>query len=68
MTRGILEIIARDSNIDDLVGFFQDRMLPVDEIIARAIAEEMLQTPPLQGYLPISNVTNLPDVRQFAGM
>jgi hypothetical protein len=55
MTRGILEIIARDGNVDDLVGFFQDRMLPVDEIMARTIAEEVLQNPPLQGYLTISN-------------
>jgi len=55
MTRGILEIIARDGNVDDLVGFFQDRMLQVDEIMARTIAEEVLQNPPLQGYLTISN-------------
>jgi len=55
MTRGILEIIARNGNIDDLVGFFQDRMLPVDEIMAHTIAEEVLQNPPLQGYLTISN-------------
>jgi hypothetical protein len=55
MTRGLLEIIARDGNTDDLVAFFQDKRLPVDEIEARNIAEEVLQNPPLQGYLTISN-------------
>jgi hypothetical protein len=55
MTRGILEILARDGNTDDLVAFFQDKVLPVEEIEARNIAEEVLQNPPLQGYLTISN-------------
>jgi len=55
MTRGILEILSRDGNADDLVGFFQDKVLPVDEIEAQNIAEEVLQKPPIQGYLTISN-------------
>jgi hypothetical protein len=55
MTRGILEILAREGNTDDLVAFFQDKVLPVDEIGARNIAEEVLQNPPMQGYLTISN-------------
>ena len=55
MTRGILEIIARDGNAEDLVAFFQDKVLPVDEIEARNIAEEALRNPPLQGYWTISN-------------
>jgi hypothetical protein len=33
----------------------QDKMLPVDEIEARHIAQELLQNPPEQGYLTISN-------------
>ncbi len=55
MARGILEILARDGNTDDLVAFFQDKVLPVEEIEARNIAEEVLQNPPIQGYLTISN-------------
>lgn len=55
MTRGILEILSRDGNQDDLVAFFQDKNLPVDEIEANNIAEEVLMRPPLQGYLTISN-------------
>lgn len=54
-TRGILEILARDGNTDDLVAFFQDRVLPVDEVGAQKLAEEVIQSPPLPGYLTISN-------------
>ena len=54
-TRGILEIITRDGNIDDLVAFLQDRNLPIDDIAARHIAEEILRNPPQLGYLTISN-------------
>lgn len=55
MTRGILEILRRDGNEDDLIAFFQDKMLPVEEIEARQIAEEVLRNPPQQGFLTISN-------------
>lgn len=55
MTRGILEIIDRDGNVDDLIAFMQDKNLPVDEIEARNLAEEILTLKPEQGYLTISN-------------
>jgi len=55
MTRGIHEILHREGNIDDLVGFFQDKNLPVDEIEARNLAEEVIRNPPVAGYLTISN-------------
>lgn len=55
MTRGILSILANEGNADDLVAFIMDRNLPVDEIEARNIAEEILSNPPEQGYLTISN-------------
>ena len=32
-----------------------DRNLPVDDIEANNIAEELLKAPPAQGYLTISN-------------
>jgi len=54
-TRGILELLSRDGNLDDLLAFIWDKNLPVDEIEARSIAETVLQAPPLQGYLTISN-------------
>ncbi|NES20150.1 MAG: restriction endonuclease [Symploca sp. SIO3E6] len=55
MTRGILDILKNDGNTDDLIAFMQDKNLPVDDIEALNIAEEILNTPPKQGYLTISN-------------
>ena len=55
MTRGILDILKNDGNTDDLIAFMQDKNLPVDDIEALNIAEEILNTPPEQGYLTISN-------------
>ncbi|MGA2617684.1 MAG: hypothetical protein ABSF26_08750 [Thermoguttaceae bacterium] len=55
MTTGLRSIIENHGNEDDLVAFMQDRALPVDEIEARAIAQQVLKTPPQVGYLTISN-------------
>jgi hypothetical protein len=58
MTTGIAEILARKNNpgvLDDLVAFMQDKNLPVDEIEARKIAEDIIKQPPALGYLTISN-------------
>jgi hypothetical protein len=55
MTRGLLHILSNEGNADDLVAFMLDRNLPVDEIEANNLAEEVLRNPPLQGYLTISN-------------
>lgn len=54
-TKGLLEILARDGNLDDIVAFIIERNLPVDEIGAYQLAERIMDTPPLQGYLTISN-------------
>jgi len=55
MTRGLREIIERNGNADDLIAFMQDRNLPVDDIEANNIAEQLLREKPEQGYLTISN-------------
>ena len=54
-TRGILEIIEREGNSDDLIAFMNDRNLPIDDVEATQLAEELLQNPPELGYLTISN-------------
>ncbi len=54
-TRGLLDILAREGNKDDVIAFIIERSLPVDEITARELADEILETPPNQGYLTISN-------------
>jgi hypothetical protein len=54
-TRGILDILSRDGNKDDIVAFIMERNLPVDEIGAHQLADRILESPPNQGYLTISN-------------
>lgn len=54
-TRGVLNILRNDGNADDLIAFFQERNLPLDDIAAEALAEEILSSPPAEGFLTISN-------------
>jgi len=55
MTRGLRAIVENKGNKDDLVAFMLDKNLPVDEIEAYNLAEEILQNLPKQGFLTISN-------------
>lgn len=55
ITTGILDIIKNKGNRDDIVAFMQDRLLPVEEIQAFQIADEIIAKPPNIGYLTISN-------------
>ena len=55
MTTGIRRILENNGNVDDLLGFFTEKNLPVDDITARNLAEEVLANPPEIGYLTISN-------------
>ena len=52
---GLRRIIENDGNLDDVLGFFSERMLPLDEIQAQELAKEVLSRPPEIGYLTISN-------------
>ena len=54
-TVGLRQILENDGNEDDLTAFMYDRNLPVDEIEAHRIAQELLNKPPNIGYLTISN-------------
>ncbi len=54
-TMGIHKIIDNAGNVDDLVAFMQERYLPIDDIQAYQLAEEILNNPPQIGYLTISN-------------
>lgn len=55
MTKGLLQIINNDANIDDIIAFIQDKNLPADEMELTSIAKDILGNPPKQGYLTISN-------------
>lgn len=54
-TLGILEILRRNGNRDDLDAFLQERNLPVDELGRDLLAQRILSEPPALGYLTISN-------------
>lgn len=56
MTTGLKQILNNSGNADDLVSFMQSRNLPLDDIEAYQIAEEVLNGKPIiEGYLTISN-------------
>jgi hypothetical protein len=55
MTKLIRQHLEAGCNAEDLVGLMHDRHLPIDDIEATTIAEELLKTPCEQGYLTISN-------------
>ena len=54
-TTGILKILDNKGNVDDLVAFMTERFLPVDDIQAQKLADEIIKTRPPVGYLTISN-------------
>ncbi len=54
-TSGLRRLLEKKANRDDILAFFQERMLPVDEVEAEALADEVLGNPPEVGYLTVSN-------------
>lgn len=54
-TKGIIDILERDGNKDDILAFISERNLPVDEIGADQLADRIIKNPPEQGFLTISN-------------
>lgn len=54
-TFGLRRILENEGNKDDILAFMEERRLPVEDIEALAIAEEILVNPPEIGYLTISN-------------
>lgn len=54
-TRGLLDVIGREANSDDIFAFLKERMIPVDDETLMAYAESLLANPPQTGYLTISN-------------
>ena len=54
-TTGLRRLMENAANRDDILAFFQERMLPADEIEAAALADEVLRSRPEIGYLTVSN-------------
>ena len=54
-TSGLLRLIENKANRDDILAFFQERKLPLDEVEAESLTDEVLRTPPEVGYLTVLN-------------
>ncbi len=54
-TSGILRIIQRNGNADDIVALLEEHKLPLEKTDLRPLAELILKDPPKIGYLTISN-------------
>ena len=55
MTVGLRNILENNGNREDLIAYISDKNLPLDEIGAEKLADEILSNPPQIGYLTISN-------------
>jgi len=55
MTVALRRMIENQANRDDILAYFQERLLPVDDIEAQTLADEVLSNPPELGFLTISN-------------
>ena len=54
-TSGLIEILDRKGNQDDIVAFLEERNLPLDDIGRGLLANRILKERPAQGYLTVSN-------------
>lgn len=55
VTVALRKLIENGANHDDVLAFFEERLLPVDDIGAGDLAEEVLRSPPQVGLLTISS-------------
>ena len=54
-SNGLLEILRRKGNRDDVAGFLEDRQIPGGQVVWNELADEIMQRPPTKGYLTVSN-------------
>lgn len=55
LTTSLNKILENNANKDDIIALFHDKNLPVDDILADSLADEILAHKPEIGYLTISN-------------
>jgi hypothetical protein len=63
LTKQVREIVAqggdegasREAVVEDLDALLEDKNLPLDDVSRRQLAERLLEEPPEQGVLTISN-------------
>lgn len=49
------EMVKDKANVEDIVAYLNDKNIPADEITLNKLAKQIFKSPPLQGYLTISN-------------
>jgi hypothetical protein len=54
-TLALRQMIDNEANIEDIIAYLMDRNIPADEITLNQLAQQILKSPPKQGYLTISN-------------
>jgi len=54
-TTALLQMIENKANSEDIFAYLNDRNIPADEITLMNFAEQILENPPIVGYLTISN-------------
>lgn len=54
-TKRLREMTNDGANVEDIEAYLFDRNIPGDEITLHSLAERILNSPPKQGYLTISN-------------
>lgn len=54
-TQGLLDILERQGNADDVSAYLLERNLPLDEIGLKILTDKIMSSPPALGYLTISN-------------
>lgn len=54
-TYRLREMVNDNANVEDIVAYLNDKNIPADEITLYQIANQILESPPAQGYLTISN-------------
>lgn len=55
LTTSLNKILENNANKDDIIALFHDKNLPIDDILASSLADEILSNRPEVGYLTISN-------------
>ena len=55
LTTSLNKILENNANKDDIIALFHDKNLPVDDVLANSLADEILSHKPNIGYLTISN-------------
>lgn len=55
LTTSLNKILENNANKDDIIALLHDKNLPVDDILADLLADEILSHKPEIGYLTISN-------------